>query len=112
VFNGADLLECPSQFNWGILSAYGPCSGSWRKSAADTTPSRLAKTPRRGKPYGRTSAYAIGRNAAGRKPAARAIAMNASTGWRAMMRSSADINPFLACRHETGLVWRWNLLRP
>ena len=59
----------------------------------------LPRNPCSGRSNGNTSASAMGRMAAVRKPAPRPITMNTSTGWSAMTRSSAAINPF--CRYRS-----------
>jgi hypothetical protein len=68
------------------------CRGASSGSGQAAFPS-LAPIHGSGQRNGKTSASAMGRIAAVKKPAPRPITINASTGWRAMMRSSAAINP-------------------
>jgi hypothetical protein len=80
------------------ITPWRPLSAAVTTNAPTPTPSSPPTNPCSGRPHGKVSASAIGRIAAVRKPAARPITMNTSTEWCVMVRSSADINPFLACQ--------------
>src|SRR5687768_2993729 len=73
-----------------------PARPAVTKKAAIPTPSTAPKNPCMGRPNGKIFVSTIGGIATVRKPAPRPSTMNDTTGWRAMMRGSAAIDP-LCC---------------
>jgi len=103
-------LIAPSKLAWKIATRQrtlrrqdqqrrrAPRSAPVTKNAPNPAPNSPRKDPCSGRPNGKTSASAVCRIAAVRKPAPRPITMNTSAGWRAMVRSSACCPPVLGPR--------------